>query len=90
MASPDKTGISHGTPGRMATREGALPHSGLSLLGVFGPADNLAALVRAPGGAIRRVTTGQQLSAGRIVGIDENGLILKKNGRTRRLALPSG
>ena len=90
MASADKTGILHDSPGDIATRSGALPHTGLSLLGVFGPADDLAALVRAPGGTIRRVTTGQKISAGRIVGIDENGLILEKNGRTRRLALPSG
>ena len=71
-----------------ATLSNALNASALNLLGVFGPADDLRALVRLPGGRVQQVATGHRLSWGRIVGLDDTGRMVLKNGRTRRIAMP--
>jgi len=71
-----------------ATLANALDASVLNLLGIFGPADDLRALIRLPGGRVHQVTTGNRLSSGRIVAIDETGLMVLKNGRTTRITIP--
>lgn len=87
MANSDPAG----TPAKvaaLATDSGALSLGKLTLIGLYGPTDDLSALVREPGGRFRRVKRGQKLATGRVVGIDTNGLMLEKSGRTWRLALP--
>lgn len=88
MSIIDEAGQTPATPGDLATTPDALEHSGLSLIGLFGPQNALSALIRSPGGRIRRVSAGESLGARRILGIDANGLMLEKNGRATRLSLP--
>lgn len=61
-----------------------------TLLGVFGPEAGMAALVRLPGGRIRKVAAGETLGSGTVVAIDARGLMLRRNGRTERLEIPGG
>ena len=80
--------MSNAKVAQLATRSKALNPSSLTLMGLFGPAENLSALMRLPSGRVRRVSRGTRLPSGRIVGIDANGVLLEKNGTTRRLAMP--
>lgn len=73
-----------------ATNSNALDRSTLNLLGIFGPTDSMSALVRLPGGRVRKVETGQKLGRGRIVAIDAEGLMMVKNGRSERIGMPGG
>ncbi len=59
--------------------------SDLMLLGVFGPETDLRALVRLPGGRLRKVSRGARLAQGRILAIDTQGLILERKGQARRI-----
>ncbi len=90
MASITQTGDTPARVAKMATASGRVTAGKLNLIGLFGPQNNLSALVREASGRIRRVKKGQSLSTGRIMAIDENGLMMEKNGRTWRLSLPSG
>lgn len=73
-----------------ATQKSRLtPHS-MNLLGVFGPGDDLSALVRMPGGGTRKISRGSRLGRARVVAIDADGLVLQKGGATERLAIPGG
>ena len=75
---------------RLATQDKALNQSSLTLMGVFGPAEDLSALMRLPSGRVRRVDRGTRLPSGRVVGIDAKGVLLEKNGATHRLSIPGG
>ncbi|MFT7593276.1 MAG: ribosomal protein L2 [Paracoccaceae bacterium] len=88
MANPSSAGATPANVAAMATQSGALRRTGLSLIGVFGQEADLQALVREPNGKVHRVANGTKLSAGRIVGIDTQGVVLQKNGRTVHLTLP--
>lgn len=57
------------------------------LLGLVGPEDALAALVRLPGGKVQKLGLGDKLASARVVGIDAKGLVLEKGGKTERLDL---
>ncbi|KAE9629714.1 hypothetical protein [Parasedimentitalea maritima] len=72
----------------LATQSETLDQTSLTLMGLFGPAQDLSALMRLPSGRVRRVKRGTRLSSGRVVGIDTHGVLLEKNGTTRRLAMP--
>ena len=82
--------MTNATVAQLATQNKALDQSSLALMGIFGPAENLTALIRLPGGRIRRVNRGARLPAGRVVGIDTKGVLLEKNGATHRIAMPGG
>lgn len=62
----------------------------LLLLGIIGSENDLSAFVRLPGGRIRKVATGDRLTKGRVIAIDNKGLVLERSGKTRRLDLPEG
>jgi len=72
----------------LATQSDALNQTSLTLMGLFGPAQDLSALMRLPSGQMRRVKRGTRLTSGRIVGIDSQGVLLEKHGTTRRLNMP--
>ena len=74
----------------LATQNDTLNRNAVSLMGLFGPEDDLKALVRLPGGQIRKVSRGSSLSAGRVVAIDADGLLVLKRGETRRIEMPGG
>ncbi|MBJ6373298.1 hypothetical protein JF290_17360 [Sedimentitalea sp. CAU 1593] len=90
MANPSDSSQTPASVGDIATQRRALQRGDLELIGLFGPTNDLSALLRKPGGGIARVKAGDKLSAGQVIAIDESGLVLEKNGRTRRLSLPSG
>ena len=83
-----------GTPARVAgfaTQTGALTsNGGSSLIGLIGSGTEFTALVLTASGQVRKVGVGRRLDGGKIVAIDELGLVLQKNGRSWRLALPAG
>ncbi|AZV77628.1 hypothetical protein EBB79_06795 [Parasedimentitalea marina] len=78
------------TVAKLATQDNALDQRSLALMGLFGPAEDLTALVRLPSGRVRRVSRGARLSSGRVVGIDAKGVLFEKNGTTRRIVMPGG
>lgn len=90
MASYEPAGATPEVVAQHATQPDALDFSMLNLLGIFGPANDLRALVRMPGGKVRKVQTGQRLGWGKVVGIDESGVMIVKNGRTTRIDMPQG
>ena len=61
--------------------------AGLALLGLFGPEENLKALLRMPSGRIREITPGTKLSQGTVVAIDHEGLVLSRGNKTHRLRM---
>ncbi len=71
----------------LATSKGALPNRNLSLIGLFGSENNMQALVRYASGRIETVKTGERLSLGRIVAIDQNGLLIERRGEVGRLPI---
>ncbi|MBL4767366.1 MAG: hypothetical protein JKY94_06555 [Rhodobacteraceae bacterium] len=88
MVSLIKAGKTPANVANLATRPKGLDLKGLTLLGLFGPTDSLTALVRLPGGKMKRVNTGDRLGGGVVLGIDMDGLVLSQFGQTQRLFLP--
>lgn len=80
--------MTNATVAQLATQNRALDQKKLALMGLFGPSEDLTALMRLPNGKVRRVDRGTRLSAGRVIGIDAKGVLIEKNGATRRLAMP--
>lgn len=79
------------TPARVAavaTQKDAVATSGLVLLGVMGPATDARALVRLPGGRVKQIRPGERLAQGRVLGIDEEGMMLERGGKTLRITVP--
>ncbi|GGH20471.1 hypothetical protein SAMN05444007_101401 [Cribrihabitans marinus] len=72
---------------KAATQQADLGGGGTDILGVFGPQNDLQALVRTPWGRIRTVERGARLQGGRIAAIDAEGVIIQKNGQAYRLKL---
>lgn len=90
MANKKGAGETPANVADIATEPKALDHRGLALIGVTGNAGAFRALVRLPSGRVKQVEPGEKLAAGQVVAIDETGLMLQKNGRTKRLAMPGG
>ena len=74
----------------LATRPEILDTGEIALIGLAGGARGYRALLRLPGGRVRRVAPGDRVGWGRVTAIDENGLLFRRNGATRRLTLPGG
>lgn len=89
MTSQTDKGRTPDRVGDMATQSRALDRGELGLIGLFGPRDNLAALVRKSNGSIQRVERGDRVAGARVLAIDEAGMMMEKNGRTFRLDLPA-
>lgn len=88
MANSLRAGETPANVAARATQTGVLNRVQTNLLGVFGPENDLNALVRLPDGRIRRVKPGSRLSMGRVVGVDAKGLMVQTNGRTQRITIP--
>jgi len=88
MGNPSPAGSTPANVANMATQSGMLNRNSISLIGVFGPEQNMQALVREPSGKVLRVSQGSRLNAGRIMGIDAKGVMLSRNGRIEHLPLP--
>lgn len=89
MTSSTGAGKTPNRVAKMATTDHAFTRGHTDVIGLFGPRNRMSALIRTPLGAIRRVEIGETLSIGRIVAIDDTGIMLSKNGHNRRLSLPA-
>lgn len=92
MTSPTKADTTPANVASLATKSldlaDNLDRRSLTLLGIFGQMESLTALVRLPGGRVKRVKVGDRLGTGIVSGIDTDGLMLAQYGQTRRLQLP--
>ncbi|AAV95923.1 hypothetical protein KQ247_02410 [Ruegeria pomeroyi] len=82
--------MANGIVEEAATQAAKIRANGLTVLGVFGPKDDLRALVRLPGGKIEEVSPGDRTRAGEVMGIDAEGLMLRHGGQTRRIGIAGG
>ncbi len=83
-----KTGETPANVAQHATETEILPRGKPVLVGVFGSAGKMRALLRYPGGRIVKLRVGSRAGWGRVVGIDFDGLAIARNGRLRRLRVP--
>ncbi len=74
--------------GKLATVNAPIDLDGLMLVGVFGKEDALEALVRLPGGKIRKVAPGGKLRGYRVAAIAADRVILQTPGGNRTLRFP--
>ncbi|KIC44552.1 hypothetical protein RA28_16785 [Ruegeria sp. ANG-S4] len=73
-----------------ATQKGALKKNSVSVLGVFGPKSNMRALMRLSSGRVKEVKPGSRVASGKVVAVDEHGVMLQQSGKARRIAIPGG
>ena len=90
MTTNTKTGATPASVARTATQTGALAAGETALIGLFGTSGNQNALVRLANGRVLQVKPGDRVDTGVVVAIDEDGLIVQKNGETRRIGMPGG
>ncbi len=88
MTSKTDAGGTPATVADLATRPQALEPGEMVLIGLTGSARGFRALLRLPGGRIRTVTPGDRVAWGRVVAIDETGVVFHRNGETQRITLP--
>ena len=75
---------------KQATTKDALNLSRLALLGIFGTASGRYALVRQPGGGVKKIVVGDTIDGGRVAAITASAVQYQKGGRMLTLALPKG
>ncbi len=75
---------------KQATQKDALNLSRVALLGIFGTASGRYAMVRQPGGGVKKVVVGDTIDGGRIAAITATAVQYKKGGRMVTLSLPTG
>ena len=75
---------------KQATTKDALNLSRVALLGIFGTASGRYALVRQPGGAVKKIVVGDPIDGGRVAAISASAVQYKKGGRMLTLSLPQG
>ncbi len=75
---------------KQATDKNALNLSRVALLGIFGTASGRYAMVRQPGGKVKKVVVGDTLDGGRVAAISANAVQYQKGGRMVTLSLPTG
>ncbi|WP_171240684.1 hypothetical protein [Ruegeria sp. HKCCA5491] len=71
-----------------ATQKGALKKNSVSLLGIFGSKTDMRALVRLSSGRVKEVKPGSRIASGTVVAIDDDGVMLRQSGQTKRIAIP--
>ena len=71
-----------------ATQAGALKKNSVSVLGIFGPKSELRALVRLSSGRVKKVKPGSRVASGKVIAIDEKGVVLRQSGQNRRIDIP--
>ena len=75
---------------KQATTKDALNLSKVALLGIFGTASGRYAMVRQPGGGVKKVGVGDTIDGGRIAAISATAVQYQKGGRMLTLTLPRG
>ncbi len=90
-AAGQPAGTSDRTPdnvAKLATETGVLAMGELALIGTFGTAEDIGALLRTSIGRIIKVRKGETTSVGQIAGIEAGMVMLRRRGKTVRLAVP--
>ena len=75
---------------KQATTKDVLNLSKVALLGIFGTASGRYAMVRQPGGRVKKVVVGDTIDGGRVAAITATALQYQKGGRMLTLTLPQG
>ncbi len=75
---------------KQATDRRAINTRKIALLGVFGTASTRYAMVRQPGGGVKKVKVGDTIDGGRVAAITANAVQYQKGGRMLTLSLPTG
>lgn len=73
-----------------ATQRGALTKNSVAVLGVFGPENDLRALMRLSNGRIKEVKRGSRVGTGTVIAIEATGVMLRQSGQTKRITIPGG
>ncbi|WP_282151357.1 hypothetical protein [Ruegeria atlantica] len=71
-----------------ATQTGALKKNAVAVLGIFGPKADMRALVRLSSGRVKEVKPGSRVSSGTVIAIDDEGVMLRQSGQTKRIVIP--
>ncbi|WP_171124761.1 MULTISPECIES: hypothetical protein [unclassified Ruegeria] len=80
--------MSNATVKSAATQKGALKKNSVSLLGIFGSKTDMRALVRLSSGRVKEIKPGSRIASGTVVAIDDDGVMLRQSGQTKRIAIP--
>lgn len=75
--------------GEAATIRGAINLHGENVIGIFGEAADLQAILRRPDGSTLKVRVGDAALGGRVRAIDENTVVIVKNDKVILLRLHS-
>jgi hypothetical protein len=81
---------SNASVSRQATVKDALNLSRVALLGIFGTSSGRYAMIRQPGGGVKKVVVGDTIDGGRIAAITATAVEYQKGGRMVTLSLPTG
>ena len=73
---------------REATERVSLPRTGRLLLGTFGEAEALQAILRDPNGKVRTVSKGDRLGRDLVIAIEEGRVALRDGASVRWLTMP--
>ncbi len=86
MASKEKNLPTPENVAKIATQKA--PLNRIAVIGIFGSAANLNALVREGNGDFARVSVGDRFNGGVIKAIDNDSLVLIRSGKTKVMKLP--
>ncbi len=75
---------------RQATTKNALNLSRVALLGIFSSSSGRYAMIRQPGGGVKKVVVGDTIDGGDIAAISATSVEYRKGGRMVTLSLPTG
>jgi Tfp pilus assembly protein PilP len=75
---------------RQATTKNALNLSRVALLGIFTSSSGRYAMIRQPGGGVKKVVVGDTIDGGDIAAISATSVEYRKGGRMVTLSLPTG
>ena len=81
---------SNASVAKQATVKDALNLSRVALLGIFSTSSGRYAMIRQPGGGIKKVVVGDTIDGGRIAAITATAVEYQKGGRIVTLSLPTG
>jgi hypothetical protein len=81
---------SNASVAKQATTKGALNLSRVALLGIFGTSSGRYAMIRQPGGGVKKIRVGDTIDGGRVASITATAVEYQKGGRMVTLSLPTG
>ena len=86
MATTEKNLPTPANVAKIATETANL--NPIAVIGIFGSATSLSALIREHNGDIARVTVGDSFNGSVVQAIDEDSVVLSRGGKTKVMKLP--